>query len=119
MNRIFIFRYAKSRKATRYGEAEMSTASREWLNLACDGFTFFAGISGVGNLLFPPGSEVNSEDREKKSEFETRRLIKFGWCNSGGFFYTVSKKQKVMGVAPEQVRWFRWEALTAWVGRPS
>src|SRR5258707_1263741 len=33
--------------------------------------------------------------------------------HSGGF-YTV-EKQKSLGVAPEQVRWFRWEAFVTWL----
>ena len=33
--------------------------------------------------------------------------------HSGGF-YTV-QKQRTLGVAPSQVHWFRWEAMTTWV----
>src|SRR5260370_40980350 len=33
--------------------------------------------------------------------------------HSGGL-YTV-EKQKLLGVAPEQVHWFRWEALMTWL----
>jgi len=36
------------------------------------------------------------------------------WMVHSGGFYTVAK-QKSLGVAREQVRWFRWEALMTWV----
>src|SRR5207247_4803802 len=36
------------------------------------------------------------------------------WMVHSGGFYTV-EKQKSLGVAPEQVRWFRWEALMTWL----
>src|ERR1700681_1775714 len=36
------------------------------------------------------------------------------WMVHSGGFYTV-EKQKSLGVTPEQVHWFRWEALMTWV----
>jgi uncharacterized membrane protein len=36
------------------------------------------------------------------------------WMVHSGGFYTV-EKQKSLGVAPEQVHWFRWEALMTWL----
>jgi len=36
------------------------------------------------------------------------------WMVHSGGFYSV-EKQKSLGIAPEQVRWFRWEALMTWV----
>jgi uncharacterized membrane protein len=36
------------------------------------------------------------------------------WMVHSGGFYTVVK-QKTLGVAPEQIHWFRWEALTTWL----
>src|SRR6202165_5004828 len=37
------------------------------------------------------------------------------WMVHSGGFYTV-EKQKSLGVTPEQVHWFRWEALMTWLG---
>src|SRR3984893_12984730 len=36
------------------------------------------------------------------------------WMVHSGGFYTVNK-QKSLNVGPEQVRWFRWEALMTWL----
>src|SRR3984885_15571834 len=36
------------------------------------------------------------------------------WMVHSGGFYTVSKEQSLK-VGPEQVRWFRWEALVTWL----
>jgi uncharacterized membrane protein len=36
------------------------------------------------------------------------------WMVHSGGFYTVDR-QKSLGVAPEQVHWFRWEALMTWL----
>jgi uncharacterized membrane protein len=37
------------------------------------------------------------------------------WMVHSGGFYTV-EKQKSLGVRPDQVHWFRWEALMTWLG---
>ena len=36
------------------------------------------------------------------------------WMVHSGGFYTV-EKQKSLGIAPEQVHWFRWEAFITWL----
>src|SRR5271170_1990994 len=36
------------------------------------------------------------------------------WMVHSGGFYTV-EKQKALGIGPEQVHWFRWEALMTWL----
>lgn len=48
---------------------------------------------------------------EKQSPSEGKAAI---WMVHSGGFYAV-EKQKSLGVGPEQVHWFRWEALMTWL----
>jgi len=87
----------------------MSSAIREWLNLSVRWFHVFAGIMWVGQTYyFNLARPANSQSSRKKPD-SNATLQKFGWFTAEAF--TPSKKQESLSVAPEQVRWFRWEAL--------
>jgi uncharacterized membrane protein len=90
----------------------MSSAIREWLNLGVRWFHVFAGIMWVGQTYYFTWLDGQFTKLEKKSD-SNAPASKVWMVHSGGF-YTV-EKQKSLGVAPEQVRWFRWEALMTWV----
>jgi len=90
----------------------MSSSIREWLNLSVRWIHVFAGIMWVGqNLLLHLARQPIHETR-KKGRFERGRFQSLDGAQRR--FYSV-EKQKSLAVAPEQVRWFRWEALMTWV----
>jgi uncharacterized membrane protein len=90
----------------------MSSAIREWLNLSVRWFHVFAGIMWVGQTYYFTWLDGQFGKLEKKAAAnDTASAV---WMVHSGGFYTV-EKQKSLGVAPGQVRWFRWEALMTWV----
>jgi len=90
----------------------MTSAIREWLNLGVRWFHVFAGIMWVGQTYYFTWLDGQFGKLEKKAAANgTDSKV---WMVHSGGFYTV-QKQKSLGVAPEQVRWFRWEALLTWV----
>src|SRR6266566_3431708 len=94
------------------GEAEMSSSIREWLNLSLRWFHVFAGIMWVGQTYYFTWLDGQFGKIEKRAAADgTAPAV---WMVHSGGFYTV-EKQKSLGVAPEQVRWFRWEALMTWL----
>ena len=96
----------------RTGEAEMSSAIREWLNLGVRWFHVFAGIMWVGQTYYFTWLDGQFGKLERKAA--ANGADSKVWMVHSGGFYTV-EKQKSLGVSPEQVRWFRWEALLTWV----
>ncbi len=91
----------------------MSSAIREWLNLGVRWIHVFAGIMWVGQTYYFTWLDGQFGKLEKMgSSSGTASAV---WMVHSGGFYSV-EKQKSLGVAPEQVRWFRWEALITWVG---
>src|SRR5467141_2189559 len=90
----------------------MSSAIREWLNLSVRWFHVFAGIMWVGQTYYFTWLDGQFTKLEKKAD-SNATASKVWMVHSGGF-YTV-EKQESLSVAPEQVRWFRWEALLTWV----
>src|SRR5207302_1898182 len=91
----------------------MSSAIREWLNLSVRWFHVFAGIMWVGQTYYFTWLDGQFGKLEKKAAASgTASAV---WMVHSGGFYTV-EKQKSLGVAPEQVCWFRWEALMTWLG---
>jgi uncharacterized membrane protein len=90
----------------------MNSAIREWLNLSVRWFHVFAGIMWVGQTYYFTWLDGQFGKLEQKAE-SNAATSKVWMVHSGGF-YTV-EKQKSLGVAPEQVQWFRWEALMTWV----
>jgi uncharacterized membrane protein len=90
----------------------MNSVIREWLNLSVRWFHVFAGILWVGQTYYFTWLDGQFTRLEKKSD-SNPAASKVWMVHSGGF-YTV-EKQKSLSVAPERVRWFRWEALLTWV----
>lgn len=90
----------------------MSSAIREWLNLGVRWFHVFAGIMWVGQTYYFTWLDGQFTKLEKQAD-SSGPASKVWMVHSGGF-YTV-EKQKSLSVAPELVRWFRWEALLTWV----
>jgi uncharacterized membrane protein len=90
----------------------MSSAIREWLNLGVRWFHVFAGIMWVGQTYYFTWLDGQFTKLEKSARSNgTSSAV---WMVHSGGFYTV-EKQKSLGVTPEQVRWFRWEALMTWL----
>ena len=89
----------------------MSSFIREWLNLADRWFHVFAGILWVGQTYYFTWLDGQFHKAEKQSANAEPPTV---WMVHSGGFYTVDK-QKSLAVAPEQVRWFRWEALFTWL----
>jgi uncharacterized membrane protein len=90
----------------------MSSAIREWLNLGVRWFHVFAGIMWVGQTYYFTWLDGQFGKLERKAA--ANGADSKVWMVHSGGFYTV-EKQKSLGVSPEQVRWFRWEALLTWV----
>ncbi len=90
----------------------MSSAIREWLNLGVRWIHVFAGIMWVGQTYYFTwlDGQFGKLEKEARSNGTASKV----WMVHSGGFYSV-EKQKSLGVAPEQVRWFRWEALTTWL----
>jgi uncharacterized membrane protein len=90
----------------------MSSSIREWLNLSVRWFHVFAGIMWVGQTYYFTWLDGQFGKIEKKAA--ASGTVSAVWMVHSGGFYTV-EKQKSLGVAPDQVRWFRWEALMTWL----
>ena len=90
----------------------MSSAIREWLNLGVRWIHVFAGIMWVGQTYYFTWLDGQFGKLEKDARWNG--TVSKVWMVHSGGFYSV-EKQKSLGVAPEQVRWFRWEALTTWL----
>src|SRR5467141_2080003 len=90
----------------------MSSSIREWLNLSVRWIHVFAGIMWVGQTYYFTWLDGQFTKLEKNTH-SNAPSSKVWMVHSGGF-YSV-EKQDSLGVAPEQVRWFRWEALMTWV----
>lgn len=90
----------------------MTSSIREWLNLSVRWFHVFAGILWVGQTYYFTWLDGQFGKLEKKPAAD--RTASAVWMIHSGGFYTV-EKQKSLGVGPEQVHWFRWEALMTWL----
>ena len=90
----------------------MTSSIREWLNLGVRWFHVFAAIMWVGQTYYFTWLDGQFGRLEKNAQKEgTPPQV---WMVHSGGFYTVTK-QKSLSVPPEQVRWFRWEALMTWL----
>ncbi len=90
----------------------MSSAIREWLNLGVRWIHVFSGIMWVGQTYYFTWLDGQFGKLEKKVAANGKASAV--WMVHSGGFYSV-EKQKSLGVSPEQVCWFRWEALIAWL----
>lgn len=89
----------------------MSSEVREWLNLCVRWFHVFAGILWVGQTYYFTWLDGQFSKGEKGAKEGRPAAV---WMVHSGGFYAV-EKQKSLGVVPELVRWFRWEALLTWL----
>ena len=90
----------------------MTSAIREWLNLSVRWIHVFAAIMWVGQTFYFTWLDGQFGRLEKTaSAGETASTV---WMVHSGGFYTV-EKQKSLAVTPDQVHWFRWEALVTWL----
>jgi uncharacterized membrane protein len=90
----------------------MSSAIREWLNLSVRWIHVFAGIMWVGQTYYFTWLDGQFTKLEKQAS-SNGAASKVWMVHSGGFYAV--EKQKSLGVGPELVRWFRWEALMTWL----
>ena len=79
----------------------------EWMNLIVRWVHVFAAILWVGTTYY--FTWLDGQLRKAAGEPGGRV-----WMVHSGGFYTV-EKQKSLGVAPGDVHWFRWEAMTTWI----
>ena len=91
----------------------MSSAIREWLNLSVRWFHVFAGIMWVGQTYYFTWLDGQFGKLEKAAVADGS--VPGVWMVHSGGFYTV-EKQRSLRVLPQQVHWFRWEALLTWLG---
>jgi uncharacterized membrane protein len=80
----------------------------EWLNLIFRWTHVFAAILWVGSTFY--FTWLDGQMRRLEQQKDGGGV----WMVHSGGFYTVTK-QKTLGVAPERIHWFRWEALVTWL----
>jgi uncharacterized membrane protein len=84
----------------------MDFSLSEWLNLVFRWVHVFAGIMWVGTTYYFTWLDGQLRAAEKSGSQV--------WMVHSGGFYTV-QKQKSIGVRPEDLHWFRWEAAVTWL----
>jgi len=92
-------------------ENPVTSELRECLNLIVRWFHVFAAIMWVGQTYYFTWLDGQFGKLAKDSGSGAPAQI---WMVHSGGFYTVEKKSS-LSVGPEQVRWFRWEALMTWL----
>ena len=90
----------------------MTFSIREWIHLALRWFHVFAGIMWVGQTYY--FTWLDRQLGKLESEAASTNASPAVWMVHSGGFYSVEKR-KSLGVLPESVHWFRWEALMTWL----
>ena len=94
------------------GVDNLSSSIREWLNLLVRWFHVFAALMWVGQTYYFTWLDGQFGRLERNAAGDgTSPSV---WMVHSGGFYTVDKP-KSLKLRPEQVRWFRWEALMTWL----
>jgi uncharacterized membrane protein len=90
----------------------VTSSIREWLNLLVRWTHVFAAIIWVGQTYYFTWLDGQFNRLAKKAAADGSRPSI--WMVHSGGFYTVDRQQSLK-VGPEQVHWFRWEALVTWL----
>ena len=90
----------------------MTFSLREWIHLAVRWFHVFAGIMWVGQTYY--FTWLDGQFGKLEKEAAAAKTPPAVWMVHSGGFYAV-EKQNSLGILPELVHWFRWEALMTWV----
>jgi uncharacterized membrane protein len=88
----------------------MNFNASEWLNLLIRWVHVFAAILWVGSTYYFTWLDGQMRKLEERTDGKGGAV----WMVHSGGFYTVVK-QKVLGVPPGEVHWFRYEALTTFI----
>ena len=92
----------------------MSSSLREWVQLFVRWFHVFAAIMWVGQTFYFTWLDGQFSKLEAAKRAAGDGKPPALWMVHSGGFYTV-EKQPSLGVPPEQIRWFRWEAAMTWL----
>jgi uncharacterized membrane protein len=92
----------------------VTSSIREWVQLFVRWFHVFAAIMWVGQTFYFTWLDGQFGKLEASQRATADGKGPLLWMVHSGGFYTVGR-QKSLGVAPDQVHWFKWEAAMTWL----